>query len=277
VVRAAITGAGGQLGRELVRAFEDAEHEVLALARPEFDITQPRDLERLASWRPDLVVNAAAWTDVDGCARDPQRAMRINGDAAGAVARAATEGGALMVQVSTNEVFDGSLDRPYVEDDVPNPINPYGASKLRGEELVAHVAERHLIVRTAWLFGGPRSFPTRIREAADRVLREGQPLRVVADELGNPTHVGWLASAMVRLASRPDGVPGIWHLAGIPPASRYEWAEAVLRDLPVRLEPITSGEYPRASRVPLRAVLDVARAGRLGLLDGADWRSVAPG
>lgn len=270
--RVAITGASGQLGRELVRVFGEARDEVLALARPGFDITEPAHLERLTSWRPDIVVNSAAWTDVDGCAREPERAMAINGVAAGAVARAAADAGALIVQVSTNEVFDGSLDRPYVEDDTPNPINPYGASKLRGEELVARVAPLHVIVRTAWLYGGSAGFPSRIRAAADRMLPERRPLRVVADEFGNPTHVAWLATAVERLVRLEDPVHGFWHLAGIPPVSRYEWAEVVVSDLPVRLEPIESSEYPRASRVPLRAVLDVARAGRLGLLEGADWR-----
>lgn len=270
--RVAVTGASGQLGRELVRAFGEARDDVLALARPDFDITEPAHLERLTSWRPDIVVNSAAWTDVDGCAREPERAMAINGDAAGAVARAAAAAGALIVQVSTNEVFDGSLDRPYVEEDTPNPINPYGASKLRGEELVARVAPRHVIVRTAWLYGESSGFPSRIRAAADRMLSEQRPLRVVSDELGNPTHVAWLASAVEHLVRREDPVSGVWHLAGIPSVSRYEWAEVVLRDLPVRLVPIESSDFPRPSRVPLRAVLDVARAGRLGLLEGADWR-----
>lgn len=269
--RVAVTGAAGLLGSELVRAFGQAGDEVLALARPAFELTEPAHLEGLTSWRPDIVVNAAAWTDVDGCARDPQRAMAINGVAAGAVARAAAGAGALIVQLSTNEVFDGSLDRPYVEEDTPNPINPYGASKLRGEELVARAAPLHLIVRTAWLYGGPAGFPSRIRAAADRVLPERRPLRVVADEFGNPTHVAWLATAIERLVRRDDA-HGVMHLAGIPPVSRYEWAEVVVSDLRVRLEPIESSEYSRASRVPLRAILDVARAGRLGLLEGADWR-----
>jgi len=270
--RVAITGAGGQLGQELVRAFTAAGHEVIELARPGFDIMDPGHVERLTSLRPDVVVNSAAWTDVDGCAREPERAMAINGEAAGAIARAAADAGAVMVQISTNEVFDGSLDRPYAEEDAPNPINPYGASKLRGEELVALTAPRHLIVRTAWLYGGPASFPSKIRAAAARMQLERRPLRVVADEFGNPTHVAWLASAVERLVGRDDAAPGVWHLAGVPPVSRLEWAEAVLGDLAIRLEPIESSEYPRASRVPLRAVLDVSRAGGLGLLAGGDWR-----
>ena len=155
--RVAITGAGGQLGAELVRAFAAASDEVLALARPDFDITRRGDLERLTAWRPDVVVNSAAWTDVDACARDPERAMGINGEAAGAVARAAAAAGAVIMQISTNEVFDGTLERPYTEADEPNPINPYGASKLAGERAVAGAALRHLVVRSAWLYGDRKS------------------------------------------------------------------------------------------------------------------------
>ena len=110
--RVAITGAAGQLGHQLVLVFEEAGDRVLALSRPEVDITRQEDLRRLSHWRPDIVVNSAAWTDVDGCARDPERAMRVNGEAAGAVAEAANRAGALIVQISTNEVFDGTLNRP---------------------------------------------------------------------------------------------------------------------------------------------------------------------
>jgi dTDP-4-dehydrorhamnose reductase len=278
--RVAITGAAGQLGRELVHAFRDDGDEVLPLARPDFDITSAIDLGRLTAWRPDIVVNAAAWTDVDACARDPERAMRINGDAAGAVARAAAEVGAMAVQVSTNEVFDGQLDRPYREDDPPAPINPYGASKLAGERAVLAAGPRHLVVRTAWLYGpGERNFPGKIRQVAERMAAEGRPLRVVADEWGNPTDVRWLALALRRLAVLTlDGATpfGTYHLAGEPATSRFEWARALLRDVPVEIEPIALAGYPRDSRVPPRAVLDVTSAARLGI-EPFDWRgAVSP-
>lgn len=273
--RVAVTGAAGQLGVEFVRAFETAGDDVLALARPDFDITRPRDLERLTAWRPDVVINSAAWTDVDACARDPERAMSINGEAAGAVARAAAAAGAVMVQISTNEVFDGMLDRAYTEDDEPNPINAYGASKLVGERAVAAANPHHIIVRTAWLHGrGERNFPGKIRAVAERMLAEGRPLRVVADEWGNPTDVRWLAPAIVRLVELTTAGRasfGIHHLAGAPATSRLDWAMAILRDSPVTIEPMRLDEYLRDSRVPQRAVLDVSRAAALGI-DPFDWR-----
>jgi len=274
--RVAITGAAGQLGRELVRAFSGVGDHVLALARPQFDITDASHVDRLRDWRPDIVVNSAAWTDVDGCARDPERAMQINGEAPGALARAAAAVDALMVQISTNEVFDGALERPYREEDARRPINPYAASKLRGEELVAAGGGRHAIVRTAWLFGGPVSFPEKIRAAARRMIEEGRPLRVVDDEWGNPTDVRWLGPAVERLIAVPGPRSiGAIHLAGWPPTTRRGWAAHVLADVPVAIEPIAASDYPRASRVPLRAVLDVERARRLGI-EPADWESAAP-
>jgi dTDP-4-dehydrorhamnose reductase len=269
--RVAITGATGQLGRELVRAFTGADDQVLALSRPDFDITKPVDLDRLAAWQPDIVINSAAWTDVDGCALDPERAMLINGEAAGAVASAAARAGALIVQISTNEVFDGTLDRPYTEDDEPNPINPYGVSKLRGEKLVTKSRARHIIVRTSWIYSGRSGFPSKI-EAAASDASSSRPLRVVADESANPTRADWLADAIVRLVTLPVPHDSTYHLAGWPPASRFEWARAIL-DLHVVIEPITRAQYLRASRVPPRAVLDVTRAAELGIPPGRWQRS----
>lgn len=270
--RVAITGAAGQLGRQLALAFTTAGDEVLQLLRPDFDITNSTDLARMASWRPDVVINSAAWTDVDGCAGDPERAMRINGEAAGAVAATAARAGALVAQISTNEVFGGELERPYTEDDPTDPVNAYGASKLEGERLVAAANPRHLIVRTAWLFGGgARDFPTKIRRAADQAAADGLPLRVVADEWGNPTDVRALGPALARLvaAAVVGSLPlGAWHLAGWPPVTRHEWARQVLGES-VELVPVSSADYPRRSRVPLRAVLDVRRAERAGVAPGS--------
>jgi len=255
--RVAITGAAGQLGRQLVRAFSDAGDTVLEMSRPEWDITRAADLDRLVDWTPEIVINAAAWTDVDGCALDPERAMRINGDAAGAVAGAAARAGALVVQISTNEVFDGLIDRPYIEEDMPNPINPYGASKLAGERGVSAANPRHLIVRTAWLFGPAGSnFVTKILAAADRAAAKGVPLQVVDDEWGNPTWTPWVASAIVELvASASEG--RIQHAVGSPAVSRLGWArvalEAAKRE--VAVQAISRSQFERASSPPGRAVL----------------------
>jgi dTDP-4-dehydrorhamnose reductase len=261
--RVAVIGARGQLGHELVATFREVGDEVLPLMRPEFDITSTGDLARVSAWSPDVVINSAAWTDVDGCARNPARAMAINGTAAGELAKAAARAGALTVQVSTNEVFDGSLDRPYTEDDTPNPINPYGASKLLGERLVASATRRHLIVRTSWLFGSHGSnFLTKILTAADRASAAGVPLRIVGDEWGNPTPTSWLAAAILALVQAGlDNVAirGIQHRAGQPATSRVAWARRILDRTDTQIVKITLKDYPRASRVPPRATLTTTR------------------
>jgi dTDP-4-dehydrorhamnose reductase len=264
--RVAIIGSNGQLGRELVRAFGAVGATVLACQRPDFDITNQRDVERLADLLPDAVVNAAAWTDVDGCARDPTRALQVNGEAAGWIARAADRVGALMVQVSTNEVFDGEQARPYREDDEPAPVNAYGESKLAGERFVAESTDRHLIVRSAWIYGGPVSFPAKIRAAYEQSRQLAQKLRVVADEFGNPTPADELARRIIDavLMEIDLGNVRVLHLAGEPAVSRYDWARAIL-GIDAAIEPISQRDYQRESRPPRRAVLDTTFARSTGL------------
>lgn len=255
--RVAITGAGGQLGRQLVDAFQRAGDEVRGLTHAELDITDASGAHALRAWRPAVIVNCAAWTDVDGCARDPERAMRVNGKAAGSVAQVAASVGAIIVQVSTNEVFDGSADRPYRPDDDPSPVSPYGRSKLAGERAVAAATPEHLIVRTAWLFGpGGNNFVTKILAAAERARDAGGPLRLVEDELGNPTWTPDLATALVGLVAASRR--GIVHAAGTPPVARLGWARAALSaaHVEVPVEPVSLSTFERASTPPLRAILD---------------------
>jgi len=255
--RVIVTGAHGQLGRQLVLAFTAAGDEVRGLGRADLDLGDAAAGEVIAALRPEVVVNAAAWTDVDGCARDPDRAMLLNGVAPGRLASGAARVGALFVQVSTNEVFDGSAETPYAEDDAPSPINPYGASKLAGEQAVARAAPRHVVVRTAWLFGpGGTNFVTKILAAADRAILSDGALKVVADEWGNPTWAPALASAIAGLAARePAG--HIVHLAGEPATSRLDWARVALETARpgAAIEPTTRASFPRPSAVPARAVL----------------------
>jgi dTDP-4-dehydrorhamnose reductase len=249
----AITGASGQLGRQLDGVYRSRGNDVLRLSRPEFRLEDPETHGGLRTWRPDVIINAAAWTDVDGCALDPRLANQLNGRAPGHLAELARRIGAIMVQISTNEVFDGAENRSYREGDEPSPINPYGASKALGERLVAGAGGPYLIIRTAWLFGpGAPNFVTRILAAADRAKASGEPIRVVNNEWGNPTSAIWLADAIAR---RVDAIP-----EDRTAVSRAGWAAAIVRNLPVDLAEVQAADFPRSSRVPLHAVLESERS-----------------
>jgi dTDP-4-dehydrorhamnose reductase len=261
--RILIVGATGQLGRVLMSWPSGHEH--IGLARADCDITDAAAvMAAVVSRRPEIVINAAAYTDVDGAESHPDLAYAVNAHAVGHLARACREVGALLVHISSNEVFDGTAPQPYDEWDQPHALSVYARSKLAGENAARFYHDRVLIVRVAWLFAaGGNNFPAKIMAAADRHGR----LRVVADEFGNPTYAPDLARALFDLlaAAAP---PGIYHLTNSGVASRYEWACAVLRltgrgHIPVT--PIPHTEWPRPSRPPLRAVLANRAAAALGI------------
>ncbi len=241
-----------------------ADHALLGLDLPEEDITQGAMSERLAGWQPDLVLHAAAYTDVDGCEKDPELAFRANAIGTQNVALAAQRAGAAMLYISTNEVFDGTRRELYREWDQPAPASVYARSKAAGEQIVRDLlAGRFYIVRIAWLFGpGGNNFVTKIRAAAERAAA----LSVAADEFGNPTYAPDLAAAIVRLVV--TGHFGIYHLTNAGFCSRFEFAREIMRlagkpDLPIA--PILSADWPRPSRPPLHAILANTAAASLGI------------
>jgi len=261
-VRIFITGHKGQLGRTLYAAL--AKHTLAGCDLPELDITDREAIgAAITGFAPDVVIHAAAWTDVDGCARDPERAYRANALGTQNVALACAACGAAMVYVSTNEVFDGEATEPYREWDPPHPINPYARSKAAGEWFVCHLLTRFYIARTAWLYApGGRNFPHRIIQLAD----ERGALKVVTDEVGNPTYAPDLAAAIGALIR--TGAYGVYHLTNAGYCSRYDFAREILRisgreHVPV--EPITLDEFQRASTPPRFAPLANTAAAALGI------------
>jgi dTDP-4-dehydrorhamnose reductase len=259
-MRYLITGNKGQLGRALQRRLPEA----VGIDLPEVDICDAVALGRvMAAERPDLVLQCAAMTDVDGAARDPALAYRINGLGTQNVALAASQAGATMLYVSTNEVFDGAGHRPYVEFDTPNPINAYARSKLAGEWFVTHLLTCFYVARTAWLTAaGGRNFVHRIQQLAD----ERGSLRVVTDEVANPTFCEDLADALLKLVVTEHY--GLYHLTNAGYCSRYEFASRVLvlsgrQHVPI--EPTTLAEYPRTSAPPPFAPLANTAAAALGI------------
>jgi dTDP-4-dehydrorhamnose reductase len=271
-VRVAVTGAGGRLGSALVHSFQlpstKAARTVVPWYRSGFDLDAPDDVaDRLEQDRIGLVLHAAAWTDVDGCARDPELAYRRNRDATAALARACAERGIDLVFISTNEVFGGARTdgHGYRAVDPTEPANVYGASKLAGELACREAYDRESagrgkfsIIRTAWLFGpGKPDFPTKILAAAERASARREALRVVGDEFGNPTYVADLADA-IRALLVADRIGGIHHLVNGPAASRAEWARDILvrAGVEVPLEEIPGASWSRASVPPRWGVLE---------------------
>ncbi|HEU4760435.1 MAG TPA: dTDP-4-dehydrorhamnose reductase [Dehalococcoidia bacterium] len=261
-MRVLITGGHGQLGRALQQALR--EHEVLAPGHAELDVTDPAVIERaLAGFRPEAVIHAAAWTDTAGCEADPQRALLVNGEGTRLVAEACRDVGAVMLYVSTNEIFDGEKREPYTEADEPNPLNSYGRSKLAGERYVQAVLARYYIVRTAWLYGAGRvSFPEKVLQAADK----SGALKGVTDEIASPTWVADLAGGIAGLLwSAP---PGVYHLTNGGHCSRLEWMVEILRlanRSDVKVEPATQAEFDLPYRKPVCSALSLQKAGRCGI------------
>ena len=260
-MRILITGGNGQLGRALQTAF--TSDKVEAFGHSDLDITNREQVsETISRHQPDFVIHAAAWTDTAGCERDPDLATRVNGEGPAIVAEACRETGSAMLYISSNEVFDGEQETPYMEDDQPNAINAYGRSKLGGERHVQAVLDRSCIVRTSWLYGpGRKSFPEKILGPA----RKGGPLRVVTDENASPTFTVDLAGAIAGLVhQRPSG---IFHLTNAGACSRREWAEEVLRlaGISVQIETATQADYGAPYRKPVYSALANANAARLGI------------
>ncbi len=261
-MRIVITGHNGQLGRQFTAHL--GAHALLLLDLPEDDITDAGVSERIAAFRPDLVLHAAAFTDVDGCEADPERAFRVNAVGTQNVVLGAQRAGAALLYISTNEVFDGSRRDLYREWDPINPGSIYARSKAAGEQIVRDHLARFFIVRVAWLFGpGGSNFVTKILAAAER----SGSLRVAADEFGNPTYAPDLAAAVVRLAATERY--GTYHLTNAGFCSRYDFAREIMRlagrpELPIA--PILSAEWPRPSRPPLHAVLANTNAAALGIV-----------
>jgi dTDP-4-dehydrorhamnose reductase len=256
-----ITGALGQLGKALQRVL--AEVDLVLIDLPDWDITDPQSVALMADLKPEVVIHCAAMTDVDGCARNPDLAYQVNAFGTQNVALACQRSGAAMVHISTNEVFDGAATEPYREYDPRRPVNPYGASKLAAEQIAARLVNKLYIVRISWLFApGGNNFVDKITAAADK---HGQ-LRVVTDEVANPTYAPDLADAIARLIQTRHY--GTYHLVNEGFCSRYEFAVEVLKQSgreSVPVSPITSDRFERASTPPPFAPLRNTVGAALGI------------
>jgi dTDP-4-dehydrorhamnose reductase len=261
-----VAGAQGQVARALYAcAARDGRHVVEAKGRPTFDLLQPQSLERtLGELKPDLVVNAAAYTAVDHAEHDPAAAYAVNRDGAGALAAHAALHDCPIIHLSTDYVFDGSKAGAYVEEDATGPTGVYGQSKLAGEAAVAAANRRHIIVRTAWVYA---AYGSNFVRTMLRLAKERPELRVVADQRGNPTYAVHLAGAILDIAdSLGAATPwGIYHAAGTGETTWHEFAQAIvdaahpLGIAPVPVLPITTAEFPTAVKRPANSCLDCGK------------------
>ncbi len=282
MTRVLLLGAGGMLGTDLA-ARVPRTTDLLPLTRRDLDVTDEAAVARvMRNEEPDVVLNATAYTDVDGAEREPEKAMQVNGAAPGILGRTA-KAGALIIHYSTDYIFNDRVRRPLTEDDPPDPLNQYGRSKLEGERALAASGARHLIIRTQWLFGlHGRSFPRTMWERAHK----RQETRVVNDQFGRPTYTVDLALATWRLLAlftvqrvaggrlsvvgkskgNPDHRPPstdhrLFHIANSGITTWYEMAKRIFHAAGADeyLEPCTSAEFPRPARRPAWSALDTTR------------------
>jgi dTDP-4-dehydrorhamnose reductase len=245
-----VTGAGGQLAREIIAQADD----VTAPDEEDLDITDFSIVSDLiAEAKPDIVINCAAFNDVDGAEENWQGAFLVNGIGVKHLALACNANNAVLMHFSSDYVFDGLSEKPYTLADMPNPINSYGQSKLLGEELVREHADRYFLIRTSWVFGdGEFSFPKKLLEWASKKVN----LRIVDDQVASPTYTADLAGAALKLAG--TGNFGLYHITNSGHASKFEWADFILRkkSWTGTLDPAKSSEFDTPAKRPAYSVLD---------------------
>jgi dTDP-4-dehydrorhamnose reductase len=261
-----LLGGSGQLGTAIAQRWSDCE--IVAPSHDELAIEQSGRLaDALISTRPDVLVNAAAFHDVDRCEDEQATALETNAFSVGRAARLAAQRDVLFVTMSTDYVFDGAKGSPYAESDSPNPLSFYGASKLAGERLVEAAGGRAFVVRTCGVYGPSRS-PSRRRTFIDRILaagESGEPLRVVADVVASPTFAGDLADALRKLIGTTEY--GLYHAAAAGPVSWYDFACEAMRQARVELaiEPIAANQWKARAIRPRYSALESAKLGELGI------------
>lgn len=283
-----LLGKNGQLGWELARLLPQLG-DVVALGRMDLDLLDfGKTRAAVRALCPDLIVNVAAFNDVDLAEHEPEMAMAMNSGLPGVLATEANRCGAGIVHFSSDYVFSGTKGSPYSESDEPDPVNTYAASKLEGEQVLRQTTTPHLIIRTSWLYSHRGSnFPTKIIAAADR----SSVLRVVKDQLGSPSWSRWLAEQVTEILTKLGSTPGativeslhtnggLLHLASEGSVSRYDFAKAILEYHPERkrfqaliLEPILASDYPSTVQRPLNSALSSRRAQERFGLEPSRWR-----
>ncbi|MEK6766581.1 MAG: dTDP-4-dehydrorhamnose reductase [Planctomycetota bacterium] len=260
-----ITGSHGMLGTDIVNLLREKmsspthndDLEVIEAPHEKLDITLEDEVSDFISrHKPDIIINCAAFTNVDKCETEREIAFKVNALGPKYIAAAAKECGARVIHISTDFVFDGNSDRPYIEEDQTNPLSEYGRTKLEGERNIQNHCNAFLIVRTSWLFGhNGTNFVEKMLELAGH----NKELSIVTDETGSPTYTADLAGALWTLIKQE--CEGIFHVANEGSCSRYEWAKNIFetRGYNINIHPIKSSQYKRPAKVPLNSTLNCQR------------------
>jgi dTDP-4-dehydrorhamnose reductase len=265
-----VFGGNGQLGQELKRLSSRQGVALIGLGRSEADIADHVSVSvALSDYKPDCVINAAAYTKVDLAEIEVDQARRANEAAPAVVASCCRKAGLPLIHISTDYVFDGRKQGPYVETDPIDPLNVYGKTKAAGEAAIRDCLKHHIIIRTSWLFG---EFGQNFLKTVIRLAFQNDELRIVCDQTGNPTSTGSLADALLRIIPRllaGDGVCGTYHFAGTGVTTWHGFASrivAVHSSLTGRnpaVEAITSAQYPTRAQRPMNSTLDCSRFNRI--------------
>ena len=277
-VRILVTGINGQVGGAIMALKDDNPFGLIPISRAEWDMAKEPEkaAELIEQYQPAIVINPAAYTNVDGAEDDQETAFTINATAVCELAKACQQANIPLLHVSTDYVFDGTKEMPYTEDDPINPINVYGKSKAEGERRVREVLNAHIILRISWVFSAAgKNFVSTMR----RLGKERDELKIVDDQRGGPTSADCIASLLMSIASQylqDKAIPwGTYHYAGSPVVSWYQFAEAIFeeeaQDHRPKLIPCTSTEYPTKAQRPKNSALSTARIQReMGVLE-CDW------
>lgn len=281
-MKIAVTGTTGQVVTSLIELGTAAGHDIIAIGRPDLDLADPASVMRaLKGAAPDVIVSAAAYTAVDKAETESDLAYAVNGAGPGAVAQAAKALGIPLIHISTDYVFDGTLDRPYVESDPTGPTGVYGASKLAGEQAVLDGHEDSVVLRVAWVYSpfGGNFVKTMLRLAADR-----DDLGVVSDQVGNPTSALAIADGIIKVATNmvSDSSPelrGTFHMAAPGEASWADFAQAIFAASAARggpsasVRPISTADYPTPATRPANSRLDCSKIAKAHGVTLPDWRT----
>jgi len=282
-IRIAVTGTQGQVARSLIERGPARDADIIAVGRPALDLADPRTVEpAIAALRPDVLVSAAGYTDTERAEAEPEVAHAINADGASALARCGAKLGVPIIQLSTDFVFDGTKPAPYQETDPVAPLNSYGRSKLAGELAVAAAQPEHVILRTSWVYS---PFGRNFVKTMLKLAEKQDEVRVVADQVGNPTAAADVAEGILTVArnlgrgERGDERYGIFHMAGSGAATWAELAAAVFSfsaeggGPSARVIPVKSSEYPMRIRRPANSRLDCTKIASVHGVTLPPWQS----